>query len=217
MSRDSRKTFNLGHYLMNEEIKSAAIEPPEGEAETPAEEQKNPNMKWYVVHTHSGMENKAKKSLQERIVQYGHEEKFGEILVPTETIEHVKNNVRRVQSRKCLPGYMILQMELNAETSQLVRGTGKIAGFVGGSKMPLPISRTEAERMMQLSKGIKTTVVTMEFSEGESIKVSDGPFANFTGTIEEVKAEKKKLRVLVSIFGRSTPVELDFNQVEKIG
>ncbi|MCA9507345.1 MAG: transcription termination/antitermination factor NusG [Myxococcales bacterium] len=174
-------------------------------------------MKWYVVHTHSGMENKAKKSLQERIVQYGFEDKFGEILVPTETIEHVKNNVRRVQSRKCLPGYMIVQMELSAETSQLVRGTSKIAGFVGGSKMPSPITRAEAERMMQLSKGIKTTVVTLEFSEGENVKVTDGPFANFQGTIEEVKPEKKKLRVLVSIFGRSTPVELDFNQVEKIG
>lgn len=201
---------------MNEKNKSALL-PPEGDAEDSAEEQKNPNMKWYVVHTHSGMENKAKKSLQERIVQYGHDEKFGEILVPTETIEHVRNNVRRVQSRKCLPGYMIVEMELNAETSQLVRGTGKIAGFVGGSKMPLPITRVEAERMMQLSKGIKTTVVSIDFSEGENVKVIDGPFANFQGTIEEVKAEKKKLRVLVSIFGRSTPVELDFHQVEKIG
>lgn len=202
---------------MNEEIKSTAPREAESEAQENQEEQKNPNMKWYVVHTHSGMENKAKKSLQERIVQYGHQEKFGEILVPTETIEHVKNNVRRVQSRKCLPGYMIIEMELNAETSQLVRGTGKIAGFVGGSKMPLPITRTEAERMMQLSRGVKTTVVSMDFSDGENVKVIDGPFANFQGTIEEVKSEKKKLRVLVSIFGRSTPVELDFHQVEKIG
>jgi len=180
-------------------------------------ENTNPNMKWYVVHTHSGMENKAKKSLEERIVQYGMQDKFGEILVPTETVELVKNNVRRVQSRKCLPGYMIVQMELNSETSHLVRATAKIAGFVGGSKMPLPISKTEAERMMQLSKGIKKTVVAMEFNEGENVRVTDGPFANFQGTIEEVKADKKKLRVLVSIFGRSTPVELDFNQVEKTG
>lgn len=183
--------------------------------DTPLE--KNSAMKWYVVHTHSGMENKAKKSLEERIVQYGFQDKFGEILVPTETVELVKNNVRKVQSRKCLPGYMIVEMELNNETSQLVRGTSKISGFVGGSKLPLPISKGEAERMMQLSKGVKTTVVTLEFVEGESIRVTDGPFANFQGTIEEVKADKKKLRVLVSIFGRSTPVELDFNQVEKIG
>lgn len=203
---------------MNEENKSAdenASE--ESEALEPSADKKNELMKWYVVHTHSGMENKAKKSLQERIEQYGLEDKFGEILLPTETVEHVKNNVRRVQSRKCLPGYMLVEMELNNDTSQLVRGTPKIAGFVGGSKMPLPISLAEAERMMQLSKGVKTTVVSMEFSEGESIKVIDGPFANFQGTIDEVKADKSKLRVFVSIFGRSTPVELDFSQVEKIG
>lgn len=202
---------------MNDEIKSSDnTEDEETESLEPSEP-KNPLMKWYVVHTHSGMENKAKKSLQERIEQYGMEDKFGEILLPTETVEHVKNNVRRVQSRKCLPGYMIVEMELNNETSQLVRGTSKIAGFVGGSKMPMPISKGEAERMMQLSKGIKKTVVSMEFSEGESIKVIDGPFANFQGTIDEVKADKSKLRVFVSIFGRSTPVELDFSQVEKLG
>jgi transcription termination/antitermination protein NusG len=180
-------------------------------------EKKNENMKWYVVHTHSGMENKAKKSLQERIEQYGQQDKFGEILLPTETVEHVKNNVRRVQSRKCLPGYMLVEMELNNDTSQLVRGTAKITGFVGGSKMPLPISQVEAERMMNLSKGLKKTVVSLEFSEGETIKVIDGPFANFQGTIDEVRPDKNKLRVFVSIFGRSTPVELDFNQVEKMG
>jgi transcriptional antiterminator NusG len=200
---------------MNEDQKSADKSGEERAADTPLDAKKN--MKWYVVHTHSGMENKAKKSLEERIVQYGFEDKFGEILVPVETVELVKNNVRKVQSRKCLPGYMIVEMELNNETSQLVRGTAKISGFVGGSKLPLPISKSEAERMMQLSKGVKKTVVTLEFIEGESIRVTDGPFANFQGTIEEVKSDKKKLRVLVSIFGRSTPVELDFNQVEKTG
>lgn len=200
---------------MNDEQKSSTkVE--QKDADTPEQEPQH-KRKWYVVHTHSGMENKAKKSLEERIEQYGLQEKFGEILVPTETVELVKNNVRRMQSRKCLPGYMLVEMELDADTSHLVRATAKITGFVGGSKMPLPISRAEAERMMQLSKGIKTTVVTMEFNEGENIRVTDGPFANFQGTIEEVKADKKKLRVLVSIFGRSTPVELDFGQVEKIG
>lgn len=203
---------------MNDEQKSLARvgEDKEDSADAPVEK-KNANMKWYVVHTHSGMENKAKKSLEERIEQYGFQEKFGEILVPTETVELVKNNVRRMQSRKCLPGYMIVEMELDNETSHLVRATAKIAGFVGGSKMPMPISKAEAERMMQLSKGVKKTVVSMEFVEGESVRVTDGPFANFQGTIEEVKSDKKKLRVLVSIFGRSTPVELDFGQVEKIG
>lgn len=200
---------------MNDEQKSEKVEEEErllADAPTP-----HPKRKWYVVHTHSGMENKAKKSLEERIEQYGLEEKFGEILVPTETVELVKNNVRRMQSRKCLPGYMIVEMELDSETSHLVRSTPKVSGFVGGSKMPLPITATEAERVRQLSQGVKKTVVTLEFTEGENIRVTEGPFANFTGTIEEVKSDKKKLRVLVSIFGRSTPVELDFGQVEKIG
>lgn len=197
-----------GFVKMNDDQKS----PEENE-----EINKNPNMKWYVVHTHTGMENKAKKSLEERIVQYGFDEQFGDILVPTETVEMVKNNVRRVQSRKCFPGYMLVEMELNSETSHLVRATPKVTGFVGGSKMPLPITKREAERMMKLSKGIKTTVVSIEFLEGENIKVIDGPFSNFQGTIEEVNAEKRKLRVLVSIFGRSTPVELEYSQVEKIG
>lgn len=176
----------------------------------------NPNMKWYVVNTASGMENKVKKNLEERIVKYSYQEKFGDILVPTETVEHIKNNVKRVSTRKCLPGYVIVQMELNPETSQLVRGTTKVTGFVGGSKMPLPITKVEAERMLNLSKGLKKTLVTIEYLEGENIKITDGPFANFQGTIEEVKSDKKKLRVMVSIFGRSTPVELDFEQVEKI-
>lgn len=200
--------------MNDEENKSADNLGEEHEVEP---KKKNKNMKWYVVHTHSGMENKAKKSLQERIEQYGQQEMFGEILLPTETVEHVKNNVRRVQSRKCMPGYVIVEMELNNDTSQLVRGTAKIAGFVGGSKMPSPITQAEAERMMHLSKGIKKTVVSMVFSEGENVKVIDGPFANFQGTIDEVRPDKSKLRVCVSIFGRSTPVELDFNQVEKLG
>jgi transcriptional antiterminator NusG len=195
---------------MNDEQKST-----ETSEDVQAVEHSNPNMKWYVVHTYAGMENKAKKSLEERIEQYGMQDKFGDILVPTETIEMVKNNVRRMQSRKCLPGYMIVLMELTNESSQLVRGTQKISGFVG-SRTPLPITKAEALRMMQLSQGVKKTIISMEFTESESVKVIEGPFANFQGTIEEVKNDKKKLRVLVSIFGRSTPVELDFNQVEKI-
>lgn len=178
---------------------------------------KNSNMKWYVVHTHTGMENRAKKNLEERILKQNLQEKFGRILLPTETVESFKNHQKKVQSRKCLPGYLIIEMEMSEQTSQLVRGTQKISGFVGGSKLPLPISKKEADRMMELSMGVTKTVVSEEFNEGENIKVIEGPFANFQGTIEEVKADKKKLRVLVSIFGRSTPVDLDFNQVEKIG
>jgi len=194
---------------MSDEVKSV-------EASANEDANSNKKMKWYVINTHAGMENKAKKSLEERIAKYGFADKFGQILIPTETVEHVKNNVRRMQSRKYLPGYLLVEMELDLNTSQLVRGTPKVSGFVGGSKLPLPLSQAEVERMMQLSLGTTKTIVTMEFSEGENIRVTEGPFANFQGTIEEVKPEKKKLKVLVSIFGRSTPVELDFAQVEKI-
>lgn len=176
----------------------------------------NTNMKWYVVHTHTGMENKAKKTLEERIEKFGFKDKFGRILIPTETVEHFKNNIKTTQSRKCLPGYILVEMDLDVETSQLVRATPKITGFVGGSKMPFPITKKEAERMVQLSVGLKKTIISQEFNEGEMVKVVEGPFANFQGSIEEVRNEKKKLRVLVSIFGRSTPVELDFAQVEKM-
>ena len=154
---------------MNDENKSAENIEEESEAADSSieKEKKNKNMKWYVVHTHSGMENKAKKTLQERIEQYGQQEMFGEILLPTETVEHVRNNVRRVQSRKCLPGYMIVEMELNNETSQLVRGTAKITGFVGGSKMPLPISQAEAERMMHCQKASPRLLLLWNFRRRE--------------------------------------------------
>ena len=179
-------------------------------------ESENPNMKWYVLQTTSGMENKVKAALEERITKFGAQDSFGSILIPTETVEQIRNNVRKMTSRKCLPGYVIIQMILNPETSQLVRGTSKVLGFVGGSKLPLPITKKEAERMLHLSHGVKTTVVSLDFHEGENIKIIEGPFANFQGLVEEVKTDKRKLRVMVSIFGRSTPVDLDFNQVEKI-
>src|SRR6266536_5662167 len=114
----------------------------------------NTNMKWYVVHTPSGLENKDKKYLEERIVKFGFEEKFGRILIPIETVELFKNNQKRTQSRKCMPGYIIVEMQMDEDSSQLVRGTPKINGFVGGSKMPLPLSNNEAERMVELSLGI---------------------------------------------------------------
>ena len=170
---------------------------------------------WFILHTYSGHEKKVRDSLKARIRDTDLQNEISEVLVPTETVEHIRNNVRHVQSRKCLPGYMIIEMELNDETSHLVRATSKIAGFVGGGRSPLPISMKEAERIVEMSQGKTKTVVTVEFNEGESVRVTEGPFANFQGTIEEVKADKKKLRVLVSIFGRSTPVELDFSQVEK--
>lgn len=181
------------------------------------EEQKNanPNLKWYVVNTYSGLENRAKKALEERIQQYNLDDKFGEIFVPTETVEEIKGGVKKSQSRKTLPGYMLVQMELNDETLHLVRNTPKITGFVGNARKPPPLRDAEVERMRTGQGAAPKARVKVEYQVGDQIKVTEGPFANFAGSIEDVKADKQKVRVSVSIFGRSTAVELDFNQIEK--
>ena len=175
----------------------------------------NPKMKWYVVHTYSGFENKAKKGLEERMKLEGLEEFFGEVLVPQETVAELVGGRTRRTNRKHFPGYMIVQMELNKESWHLVKSTPKITGFVGNAQNPMPIREREVERLRKLSEGTVTVKPKVEYYEGETVRVVDGPFASFNGTVEEVKDEKQKLRVLVSIFGRSTPVELDFTQVEK--
>ncbi len=175
----------------------------------------NPKMKWYVVHTYSGFENKAKKSLEERMRLEGLEEFFGEVLVPQETVAELIGGRTRRTNRKHFPGYMIVQMELNKESWHLVKSTPKITGFVGNAQNPMPIRAREVERLRKLSEGTVTVKPKVQYYEGETVRVIEGPFASFNGTVEEVKDEKQKLRVLVSIFGRSTPVELDFHQVEK--
>lgn len=189
------------------------------EQDAPAEQgNTNPNLKWYVVNTYSGLENRAKKALEERIQQYNLQDKFGEIFVPTETVEEIKGGVKKSQSRKTLPGYMLVQMELDDETLHLVRNTPKITGFVGNARKPPALREAEVARMRtgQGSSAPKPRI-KVEYHAGDQIRVTEGPFANFNGSIEEVKADKQKVKVLVSIFGRSTAVELDFSQVERVG
>ncbi len=173
-------------------------------------------MAWYVVHTHSGYEQKAKAALEERIRSLRMEEYFGEILVPTESVVEMVRGVKRTTTRKFFPGYVLVQMELNNETWHVVKNTPKVTGFVGHSKNPRPISEQEVARITnQMSEGAVKPKPKIDFEKGESVRVIDGPFSNFNGVVEEVRPEKGKLRVLVSIFGRSTPVELDYGQVEK--
>ncbi len=178
--------------------------------------QANPRLKWYVVHTYSGYEHRAQKSLLERAKLEGLEEFFGEIMVPTENVVELLGGSKRKSKRKFFPGYMIVQMELNDRTWHLVKSTPKITGFVGNAQKPMALRDAEVERLTnQMTEGAAQVKPRVEFEEGETVRVIDGPFSGFNGTIEEVKQEKQKLRVLVSIFGRSTPVELDFGQVEK--
>ena len=173
------------------------------------------SMKWYVVHTYSGYENRAKQLLEERIKNAGRQEAFGEILIPTENVVEVRQGSKRTTSRKFFPGYMLVQMELDNETWHLVKGTQKITGFVGEGLNPPPIPEREVRRITeQIEEGAVRPKARHTYEEGVMVRVIDGPFMNFSGTVEEVRPEKQKLRVLVSIFGRATPVELDYVQVE---
>ena len=172
--------------------------------------------KWYVVHTYSGFESRAKQNLEERIKNLGKGEYFSSILVPTETVVELVKGKRKTSQRKIFPGYILVQMELNEETWYIVKDTPKITGFAGDSAKPIPILEKEVEEIMsQMKEGATKAKPKVSFSVGDNVRVIDGPFVNFIGTIEEVKPEKRKLKVLVSIFGRATPVELDFIQVEK--
>jgi len=172
-------------------------------------------MKWYAVNTYSGHENKAKLLLEERISSHGMAERFGEVLVPTENVVEVRQGTKRNLKKKFFPGYMFVQMILDKETWHLVKGTNKITGFVGGGMNPPPVPERDIKKITdQVEEGIVAPKVTQTFDEGMTVRVIDGPFVNFNGTVEEVRPEKQKLRVLVSIFGRSTPVELDYGQVE---
>ncbi|RMG40171.1 MAG: transcription termination/antitermination protein NusG [Candidatus Dadabacteria bacterium] len=173
-------------------------------------------MHWYVVHAYSGFELKAKQALEERIRNFGMEEYFGEVHVPQETVVELVRGQKKTSSRKFFPGYMLVEMVLNEDTWHLVKETPKITGFVGDASSPVPLSEEEVQRIMeQVEEGAASPRARMKFEEGDTVKVIDGPFSDFSGTIEEVKPEKGKVKVLISIFGRATPVELDFIQIEK--
>ncbi len=173
--------------------------------------------KWYVVHTYSGYEQKAKAALEERVRALKLEDKFGEVLVPVERVQELgKGGQRKISSRKFFPGYIFVNMELTDETWHVVKDTPKITGFVGHSTQPPEVPESEVREItQQMEEGALRPKPKVLFEVGEAVKVVDGPFQDFNGTVEEVRPEKGKVRVLISIFGRATPVELDFVQVEK--
>jgi transcriptional antiterminator NusG len=180
-------------------------------------ENKTAGKKWYVVHTYSGYEAKARQALLERVKQLKVEHKFGDVLVPTERVQELgKGGARKISSRKFFPGYIFVNMELDDETWHVIKDTPKITGFVGHSTNPPEVPESEVlEITQQMQEGALRPKPKVLFEVGEAVKVIDGPFQDFNGTVEEVRPEKGKVRVLISIFGRATPVELDFVQVEK--
>ena len=177
----------------------------------------NPDLRWYVVHAYSGMEKAVERNIRERVNRAGMQAKFGRILVPTEEVVEIKNGVKRTTERKFFPGYVLVEMIMDDDTWHLVKHTNKVTGFVGGAKnRPAPISEDDVMKIVnQMQEGTDKPRHKVEFEVGEYIRVKEGPFADFNGTVEEVNYDKSKLRVSVTIFGRATPVELEFAQVEK--
>lgn len=175
-------------------------------------------MAWYVVHTYSGFENKAKLALEDAIRRYGLQHKFGEVLVPTEKVVEVKDGQKKTTTRKVFPGYIFVQMEVDNETWHVVKSTPKVTGFIGGSRKPPAIPEIEVRRITnQMAEDEVKPKPVMQFDRGEEVRISEGPFASMKGKVEEVHQARGKLRVMVSIFGRPTAVELDFAQVERVG
>ena len=173
------------------------------------------SMRWYAVHTLSGSEDKAMKALQQRIEQYGLTQRFGRVLVPSEVV--VDPKTKRKVTRRFYPGYMLVEMDLDNETWHLVKNTPKVTGFLGTGNKPIPVSQAEVDRILnQVKEGVEHPKPAVTFEIGEQVRVADGPFASFNGLIEEIDEDRSRLKVAVSIFGRATPVELDFGQVEKL-
>lgn len=173
--------------------------------------------RWYVVQAYSGFENQVKRSLEERIVRFGLEDSFGQVLVPTEEVVEIRDGHKRKSERKFFPGYVLVEMDMNDETWHMVKEAPKVLGFIGGkADKPAPITQKEVDNIMRrVEEGVDKPRPKVLFDAGEVVRVTDGPFKDFNGVVEEVNYDKSRLLVAVQIFGRSTPVELEFYQVEK--
>jgi transcriptional antiterminator NusG len=173
--------------------------------------------KWYVVHTYSGQENKVKANLEKRLAALGLRQKVGQILVPEEQVAEIKKGKRKVTSKRFYPGYVLVQMQMEEDVWQAIRGTPGVFGFLGSKKQPTPLAEEDVDMIMEQMEAAKQQVrPKMEFEEGESVRVINGPFANFVGTVGEVNPKRQKLKVMLTVLGRPAPVELSFAEVEKL-
>jgi transcriptional antiterminator NusG len=191
----------------------AAVPGGEAAAEAPP---LNPNMRWYIVHSYSGFERKVKESLESRVAAFGLENKIGRVVIPTEPVTEMRGGKKYTVERAFLPGYVLVEMELDDHVWHVVKNTPRVTGFLGTGQQPAPLSEEEVNSIVnRVQVGKDKPKLRMRFEKNESVKIIEGPFASFTGVVDEVNEDRETLKVMVTIFGRSTPVELEFGQVEK--
>ena len=198
-----------------QEEQAVTSAPADGSAPA-AEPPKNPNMKWYIIHTYSGFERKVRESLESRIHAFGLEEKIGKVLIPTEAVTEVRGGKKYTTERMFYPGYVLVEMDMDDHVWHVVKSTPRVTGFVGTGQQPTPLSEEEVNQIVyRVAEGKEKPKLKVKYDKNESVRITDGPFATFTGVVDEVNEDRETLKVMVTIFGRSTPVELEFGQVEK--
>jgi len=177
----------------------------------------NPNFKWYIIHTYSGFEKKVKESLESRVQAFGLQEKIGRVVIPTETVTQIRGGKKYTSEQMFYPGYVLVEMDLNDDVWHVVKATPRVTGFLGGGQHPAPLSDDEVNQIVyRVNTGRDKPKLKVKFEKNESVRITEGPFANFNGLVDEVNEDRETLKVMVTIFGRSTPVELEFGQVEKV-
>jgi transcriptional antiterminator NusG len=182
-----------------------------------AEAPRNPNMKWYIIHSYSGFERKVKESLESRVVAFGLQDKIGKVLIPTEAVTEVRNGKKYTVERMFYPGYVLVEMDMDDHVWHVVKSTPRVTGFVGTGQQPTPLSEEEVQHIVyRVGEAKDKPKLKVKFEKGETVRVTEGPFATFQGVVDDVNEDRSTLKVMVTIFGRSTPVELEFNQVEKV-
>jgi transcriptional antiterminator NusG len=204
---------------IEEQTANVGETPATGDGSAPAglERPTNPNMKWYIVHTYSGFERKVKESLESRIRAFGLQEKIGRVLIPTEPVTEVRGGKKYTSERMFYPGYVLVEMDMDDNVWHLVKSTPRVTGFVGTGQQPTPLSEEEVNQIVyRVREGKDKPKLKVKFEKNEQVKIIEGPFANFTGVVDDVNEDRETLKIMVTIFGRATPVELEFGQVEKV-
>lgn len=215
------ETDDADEAASGEATEEPTVEAAEGAtAEEPAvdaaEEAEDDDFEWYVLHTYSGYEKKVKQSLEERVRAMGLEDRVAELLIPTEDVVEMKGGKKVVTAKKFFPGYVLIRMEMDENLWHIIKNTPRVTGFVGAGRKPIPLAKHEVDKIVnRMEESVEAPKPKFRFSKGESVRIIDGPFTNFTGKVDEVDNRRNTLKVMVSIFGRATPVELDFFQVEK--